>query len=73
MDTKDLPFNDGTQRHHVKYFIKSFPNFESNSFFAFVVESLKAIYTADLMMSSEEEHIFREFDLVAQEQSNTLK
>lgn len=73
MNAEYLSLNGGTQGHHVKDFIECFPDGETDSFLALIVEPEKSVHAGSLVVASEEKDIQGKPDLVAEEKDDALE
>lgn len=66
MHAEDLASHDGGNRERVEGVDKSLPNFDITSSFTFIVETINSGNVGAFVISSQEEEVFREFELVAE-------
>lgn len=62
--------NDGGGREAVEAVGECFPKFDSKASLAFIIESVDAVDGSTLVISTEDEEVFRVLDLVGEEQAN---
>lgn len=63
---------DCAQRHHIEGVVEHFPEGQSYSVLALIVEPKETIDAGGLVVSSEQKHVFRKFDFVAEEENHAL-
>jgi hypothetical protein len=73
MNTEDLAGDDRGDWKSVEAVNKRLPDFDIAPPLAFVVKAVDSCDIGALVVSSEEEKVFGEFEFVAEEQQNCLK
>ena len=66
-------FNDCTERHSIEDIIEQFPEMQTNSLFAFFIETKESIDTGCLMMTPQQKDMLRKPNFIAKQQNNALK
>lgn len=67
MDAEDLSGHNGSNRKRIEAIDKCLPDFDVAPSLAFVIESVDSSDVGTLMVSSEQEEVFGEFELIAQQ------
>ena len=70
MHAKDLLINDRTHWQTVENVRKDFPELDGVSSFTFVIKTVDAVNLGTLVIASQQEKIFWELNLVAEQQGN---
>ena len=73
MHAQDLVVDQGSDRHAVEYILEFFPDTDRVATFAFIVESIDAVDLTALVITSQQEEVLLELDLVREEQNDSLK
>ena len=73
MHTEDLACHDGSYGQAIEGVNKRLPDFDIASPFAFIVESINPCNIGTLMIAAEDEKVFRELELIAEQKEDGLK
>ncbi len=73
MHAEDLLINDCGNRETVETISEGFPQFNVVASFALVVKSIDSVDRCALVVSSQQEEVFRVLDLISQEKADSLK
>lgn len=73
MHTKDLFIDNSSNRETIEAIGKEFPELDGEPPLAFIVETVNSVDAGTLVVSAEDEKVFRIFDLVSEEEGNGLQ
>ena len=72
VNAKYFVFYNCAERHHIENIIEDFPEMESDSLFAFLIEAKKSVHICSLMMASKQEEIVRKPDFIAKKKDDAF-
>ena len=70
MHAKDLVIDEGSNWHAVEHVLELLPDADTVSSLALIVEAIDSVDLCTLVISSQQEKVFRVLDLVAEEKHN---
>jgi hypothetical protein len=73
MHAEDFFVNDGGNRHAVEAVRESFPELDAVSSLAFVVKTINSVDGSALVVSTQDEKVFRIFDFVSKQKTNRFQ